>query len=91
MLLEKKWNNEILPVGFDYLDKISLQFADITWISSASLGKELVHCGDYSKFFEQCLMQSGIQVAEACECYSVHFCSFSRAGITPYIAQDFFY
>lgn len=36
-LTGKKWNNEILPVGFRYLDKISMLFADITWINSASL------------------------------------------------------
>lgn len=33
---EKKWNNKILPVGFDYLDKIIVLFADITGINSAS-------------------------------------------------------
>lgn len=33
---KKKWNNEILPVGFDYLDKISVLFEGITGINSAS-------------------------------------------------------
>lgn len=34
---KKKWNNQILPVGFDYLIKINMLFADITQINFASI------------------------------------------------------
>lgn len=96
-LTGKKLNNEILPVGFDHLDKISMLFADITWINSASIclweGVSSLWWLIYIGFFldsDWCRTESRLLKPLNAILY-IFVVSQGRNETLSYIAQDFIF